>query len=86
MKGTLIQGGYFMADQSKLRPNSLFMDNSGLFKYRVLLDIVLRLIMSNLNALAIKLWSWLIEMYEKMEAKNHLNRRTSNQLEFAIIF
>ena len=75
-----------MADQSELRPNSLFMDNSGLFKYRVLLDIVLRLIMPNLKALAIKLWSWLIKMYEKMEAKNHLNRRTSNQLESAINF
>ena len=49
-----VQGGYFMADQSELRLNSLFMDNSGLFKYRVLLDIVLRLIIPNLKALAIK--------------------------------
>ena len=56
-----LQGGYFMADQSELRLNSLFMNNSGLFKYKVLFYIVLRLIMPNLKALAIKLWSWLIK-------------------------
>ena len=59
------------------------MDNSGLLKNRVLLDIVLRLIIPNLKAVALKLRPWLIKMYEKIEVKNHSNRRISNQLESA---
>ena len=57
------------------------MDNYGLFKFRVLLDIVLRLNMPNLKAVALKLRPWLIKMYQKIEVKNHSNRRISNQLE-----
>ena len=58
------------------------MDNSGLFKYKILLDIILRLIMPSLKAVALKLRPWLIKMYDKMEVKNHSNRRTSNQLKY----
>ena len=60
-----------MADQYQLRPNSLFVDNSGLFRFRALLDIVSRLVMPNLKVVALKLRPWLIKMYEKIEVKNH---------------
>ena len=40
--------------------------------------------MSNLKAVALELRPWLIKMYEKIEVKNHSNRRISNQLESVI--